>query len=121
MAAKSTISKGRIDQVKSEYLLEIRKAASQKILFLPHAIHQMSRVERMISARAVVQVIQKGEIIEDYPDDPRGHSCLLLGNDFEGSPIHIVCAVKVNYLAIITAYRPIKEEWSADYKVRILK
>jgi hypothetical protein len=35
--------------------------------------------DRMISTAEVRQVITQGHIIEDYPEDARGHSCLLLG------------------------------------------
>jgi hypothetical protein len=31
-----------------------------------------------------------GEILESYPDDPRGSSCLILGYS-RSMPIHIVC------------------------------
>lgn len=33
------------------------------------------------------------EIIEDYPDDPRGASCLVLGSS-QKRPIHAVCTIK---------------------------
>ena len=62
-----------------EYLNLVRKRAGQKLLFLPHAIRQMIHPDRMISTLEVRKVIFEGEIIEDYPDDARGHSCLMLG------------------------------------------
>jgi hypothetical protein len=31
------------------------------------------------------------DLIEDYPTDPRGHSCLILGWTHVGLPIHLVC------------------------------
>jgi len=66
----------------------------------------------------VRQVIEQGEIIEDYPEDARGHSCLMLGRGAANRPIHIVCAHKEDYLAIITAYIPGDKEWIADFKTR---
>ena len=89
-----------------------------KFLFLPHAIQQMTRPERMISRQEVRNVVEHGEVIEDYPDDARGHSCLMLGFGLDHRPIHVVCAPKSEYLAIITAYLPNPEEWSGDYQVR---
>jgi len=50
----------------------------------------MSRPEKVISVAEVRQIIQSGEIIEDYPEDARGHSCLILGFGEEGRPIHVV-------------------------------
>ena len=58
---------------------EIKITASKKTLFLPHAIRQMNKPERMISEAEVIDVILRGEIIEDYPEDVRRHSCLISG------------------------------------------
>jgi hypothetical protein len=78
----------------------------------------MARPDRMISPQEVRMVVERGEIIEDYPDDARGHSCLMLGAGADERPIHVVCAPKDEYLAIITAYRPEPEDWSGDFRVR---
>jgi len=96
----------------------VRQSAAKKLIFLPHAIRQMSRPDRMITSAEVRHCIETGDLVEDYPDDPRGHSCLLLGLGIGGQPLHVVCAPKEDYLAIITAYRPDQEEWEADFKTR---
>lgn len=96
----------------------VRQSAAKKLLFLPHAIRQMSRPDRLITSAEVCHCIEVGDLIEDYPDDPRGHSCLLLGVGMDDRPIHVVCAPKDDYLAIITAYLPDQEAWEADYKTR---
>lgn len=105
-------------KVKDEILLRIREASKVRCLFLPHALRQMNRPERMISAGEIRQVIEYGEIIEDYPEDARGHSCLMLGWGEFNLPIHIVCAHKEDYLAIITAYIPDEGEWIGGFKMR---
>jgi hypothetical protein len=97
---------------------DIRKAAEKKILFLPHALRQMLKPLRMISNEEIHLVIRNGSIIEDYRDDPRGYSCLMLGFGVEGRPIHVVCAPRLDYLAIITAYIPEAGEWTDDFKRR---
>jgi hypothetical protein len=102
-----------------EVLGRIRSAAARRILFLPHAIQQMLRPDRMIRRVEVRCVIENGEVIEDYPTDARGHSCLLLGHGTGGRPIHVVCAPKNDYLAVITAYLPDENEWSDDFKVKV--
>jgi hypothetical protein len=99
-------------------LQQIRQAAALKILFLPHAVQQMSRPERLISAAEVRHVIDTGEVIEDYPEDPRGHSCLLLGGGRDNRYLHVVCAPKAEYLAIITAYLPSRDQWEDDMRTR---
>ncbi|MDY0170968.1 MAG: DUF4258 domain-containing protein [Thermoguttaceae bacterium] len=86
---------------------------------MPHAIQQMLRPDRMIRRVEVRCVIENGEVIEDYPTDARGHSCLLLGHGTGGRPIHVVCAPKNDYLAVITAYLPDENEWSDDFKVKV--
>ena len=96
----------------------IKKSARKKILYLPHAVRQMSRLDRMISTADVREIIECGKIIEDYPMDQRGHSCLIMGYDNENRPIHVVCSPKEDYLAIITAYIPSLEEWEKGYKKR---
>ena len=89
----------------------------QKILFLPHAVRQMSKPDRMITTQDVRQVIEHGEIIENYLDDARGQSCLMFDLP-DGRAVHVVCAPKEEYLAIITAYLPNDKEWEDNYKKR---
>ncbi len=102
------------------FLKSVREAARKKILFLPHAIRQMNLPERMISTDEVREVVFSGEIVEDYPEDARGHSCLMfvLTQGGKGRPVHAVCAPKDEYLAIITAYIPSLDTWEPDLKTR---
>jgi len=100
------------------FLSLIRKSAKKRCLFLPHAVRQMSRPDRMISPQEVKTVVMKGEIIEDYPNDPRGHSCLMCGEVSAHRVLHVVCSPKEEYLAIITAYLPSVDEWEDNFKKR---
>jgi len=88
------------------------------MLFLPHALRQMLRPDRMISQTEVLHVIEQGILIEDYPEDTRGHSCLILGMGDDGRAVHVVCAPKDDYLAIITAYLPDTDIWDDDLSAR---
>ena len=97
---------------------KIRSSGAQRILFLSHAVRQMSRPDRMITTIEVRNVLATGVVIEDYPADPRGPSCLILGRGIEDRPIHVVCSPKPDFLAIITAYLPNQDEWSDDFRVR---
>ena len=103
----------------ADIVSRVRSAARMKVLFLPHALQQMLRPDRMIRRVEVRRVIEQGGVIEDYPADARGHSCLLLGAGVEGRPIHVVCSPKEDYLAVITAYLPDAHEWSDDFKARV--
>ncbi|QTA83017.1 DUF4258 [Desulfonema limicola] len=80
-------------------------------MFIPHAVRQMSRPDRMIKTSEIRDVIKYGEIIENYPEDARGHSCLVFGFGENTRFIHVVCSPKKDYLAIITAYIPDSNQW----------
>ncbi len=97
---------------------KVRLAASKKILFLTHAVDQMNRPDRLITPSDVEEVISHGQVIEDYLNDPRGHSCLMMTNTASGRIIHVVCSPKEDYLAVITAYLPSVEEWNQDLSTR---
>lgn len=71
----------------------------------------------MITTADIRSVIVAGEMIENYPDDVRGHSCLILGFVNE-RPLHVVCSPKEDYLAIVTAYVPRDNEWKNGYRKR---
>lgn len=99
-------------------LEDVRASAQKRLLFLPHAIRQMARPQRMITSDEVDAVVTQGELIEDYPNDRRGHSCLMLGSGEAGRVVHAVCSPKDEYLAIITAYLPDPDQWSEDFRQR---
>ena len=77
----------------------------------------MSRPDRMITTDEIRDAVLFGEIIEEYPEDKRGESYLILHSN-QHSVIHVVCAPKIEYLTIITAYIPAPDQWSLDFKVR---
>ena len=97
---------------------KIKAAAKKKIIYTEHALIEMTTEEEMISKDEVKQVIFEGEIIEDYPEDKRGHSCLVFAYSFKERPIHIVCTPKDEYLGVITVYVPTLEKWQDGFKSR---
>ena len=57
---------------------EIRRLVRQgQYEFSIHA--QQERLEEDLDVTEIEEALVQGEIIEDYPDDPRGESCLVLG------------------------------------------
>ena len=59
MKAKALACQGKLEEMNAVPLgLRVRQAAKQKILFLPHAVRQMSRPERMISAAEVRRTVE---------------------------------------------------------------
>ena len=74
--------------------------------------------QRKIEIRELEEAIFTGQIIERYPADPRGPSCLILGYTRANRPLHIVCGIMAEDLLVITAYEPSSEEWKPDWKTR---
>ena len=58
------------------------------------------------------------EVIEDYPQDDRAASCLVLGWTGPSEPIHTVIAYWSEAPILITAYRPNLVVWEEDYRTR---
>lgn len=86
---------------------------------IKHTIHALKE-EALddITAEQVEKALISGfKIIEEYPDDPRGISCLLLCS-IAGKPVHVVCAPHEDALIIITVYRPDTTKWTDDYRKR---
>ena len=71
--------------------------------FTLHAGDRMT--EREISVRNLEEAILsvEAEVIEDYPGDPRGASCLILGFTSDGRPWHIQWTYPPN-VSVVTAY-----------------
>jgi len=58
------------------------------------------------------------EIIEDYPDDKYGPSCLILGFTRRGRPLHVQCSYPSRPLVkIVTLYEPDDDLWT-DFRRR---
>ena len=67
---------------------EIReKIAVGAFEFSQHAVDQS--ILRHISVQELRDSIMVGKVIEDYPDDKYGPSCLILGFTTDGRPIHV--------------------------------
>ncbi|MBI5309008.1 MAG: DUF4258 domain-containing protein [Planctomycetes bacterium] len=72
----------------------------------------------MISTKEVREAIEYGKIIEDYPDDKYGPSCLVYGKIAHGWPIHIHCSHPSRTLIkIITVYEPDAALW-INFEIR---
>ena len=62
---------------------------SENYEFSGHA--EDERQNDRIQIAEVEQALLSGEVLEDYPNDPRGPSCLVLGHGNQDYPIHVVC------------------------------
>lgn len=92
--------------------------AKRKYRITGHA--EVERDAETITLGEIEEAIlsEDADIIEDYPNDPRGPSCLVVGFTKRGLPIHIVCGIgSLELLVIIAVYRPDVEEW-IDWRFR---
>ena len=100
-----------------DLLEEIRaKFAHDEFEFSKHATDQS--ILREIRVQEMREAVSAGEIIEDYPDDKYGPSCLILGFTLANRPIHLQCSHPTRPIVkVITVYEPNPAEW-VDYRVR---
>jgi hypothetical protein len=92
------------------------KIANEQFELSRHALDRT--ILRLISIQEIREAIQRAELLEDYPDDKYGPSCLLLGFTQNGRALHLQCSYPSRPLVkIITIYEPDAAEW-IDYRVR---
>ena len=93
------------------------KVRMRQYEFSKHAVDQS--VTRDISVAEIEDaLIRRGEVIEDYPADKYGPSCLILGYTEAGRPLHIQCSYPSRPLVkIITLYQPDPDLW-IDFRIR---
>jgi hypothetical protein len=91
--------------------------SDQPIIFRIHAVQRM--FERRIPLEAVRQVLESGEMIEDYSEDmpdPGGLHSAKRGQ----RPLHVVMAenTKEGEQVVITVYEPDRAQWKPDFRNR---
>ena len=85
--------------------------------FSKHAVNQS--IIREISVSEVEEaIINRAEIIEDYPDDKYGPSCLILCFTNADRPLHLQCSYPSRPIVkVITLYEPYPSLW-VDFRTR---
>lgn len=87
------------------------RVKKNEYLYTLHADEE--RRNEGLSIAQVEQALLNGRILEDYPHDPRGPSCLVYGNA-SGRPIHVVCGRnRSGWLVLITVYIPTMPKWKS--------
>jgi hypothetical protein len=92
------------------------KIAKDQFEFSQHAVDQS--IIRHISIQEIREAFENCQIVEDYPDDKYGPSCLVLGFTLANRPLHMLCSYPSRPLVkIVTLYEPDPEEW-VDFRTR---
>lgn len=92
------------------------KVARGEFEYSRHAVDQS--ILRKITVEEVREAIGTAEMIEDYPQDKYGPSCLLLGFTNAQRALHIQCSYPSRDLVkIVTVYEPDPSLW-IDFKTR---
>ena len=89
----------------------------QPIIFRIHAVQRM--FERRIALETVRQVLQSGEMIEDYSEEMPAPGGLMMGKRGQ-RPLHVVLAenTKEGERVVITVYEPDPAQWKAGFRSR---
>lgn len=81
-----------------------------------HAVDQS--IVRRIGMQELREAVAAGEIIENYPDDKYGPSCLIFGETSFRRPLHVQCSYPSRTpVRIVTLYEPTPDRW-IDFKRR---
>ncbi len=93
------------------------KISRRQYEYSRHAVDQV--ILRRISVYEVEEAVcGDSQVIEDYPTDKYGPSCLVLGFTKKGRPLHVQCSYPSRPLVkVITIYEPDPKLW-IDFKVR---
>lgn len=104
----------------SETLERVRElVARREVRISEHGYDELA--QDGILARDVVSGVQGAEVLEDYPDYPKGPCALVLQKDEDGRPVHAVWGIpkgKTSPAVLVTAYRPDPGRWSEDFRRR---
>lgn len=92
------------------------KFVNEQFEFSRHALDRSTL--RGISVQEIREAIQQSELLEDYPNDKYGPSCLVLGFTENRRALHVQCSYPSRPLVkIITVYEPDPQEW-AEFRTR---
>jgi len=92
----------------------VSKVKNDDYLFSSHA--DAERINDNLMIFEIQESILSGNILESYPNDKRGGSCLVVGFTKVGKPIHVVCGKSDDMLVIITVYIPTPPKFINPYQ-----
>jgi hypothetical protein len=104
----------------SETLRQIKALAARgDIKISDHGYDELA--EDGLLAKDLVESLPDAELLEDYPDFPKGPCALVLQRDRDGKAIHAVWGIprgETGPAVLVTAYRPDPKKWTDDFRRR---
>ena len=93
--------------------------ARGEILISDHGYDELAADN--LSVRKLVSGLNDAELLEDYPDFPKGPCVLVLQRDENDQIIHVVWGISKGTMSpavLVTAYRPDPARWTDDFRRR---
>jgi Domain of unknown function (DUF4258) len=104
----------------SETLARVQSLASRgEIRISAHGYDELAADDIFVSD--VIAGVAAATVVEDYPKFARGPCVLVLQEDADGHPIHVVWGIpkdNAGPAVVVTAYRPDPARWSSNFLTR---
>jgi Domain of unknown function (DUF4258) len=101
----------------SDTLQRIRElVANGTVRISAHGYDERAMDDIMIND--IIDGVDNGLLVEDYPDYAKGPCVLVLERAAAGRPIHVVWGIplgKPSPAVVVTAYRPDPDQWAEDF------
>ncbi len=104
----------------SETFLRIKRLiAGGSVRISEHGYDEL--VADDIRSRDIIEGVTNGQVIEDYPNYPKGACVLVVRRDRNKNPIHVLWGIPKGHsepAVVVTAYRPDPDLWQEGFMRR---
>jgi Domain of unknown function (DUF4258) len=93
--------------------------AQRKIRISEHGYDELAQDSILVTE--VLSGVVDGQVVEGYPDYPKGPCVLVLQRDRAGKAVHVVWGIPKGQetpAVVVTAYRPDPKKWTSDFMHR---
>lgn len=101
----------------SDFLNTVRHLIrTEAVRISEHGYDELS--EDGLTVKELFDGIEQAQIVEEYPDYPKGRCILLLQKDKRSNPVHILWGIPKGYdkpAVLVTSYRPDPKRWDQTF------